>query len=136
MGLLCFLFGLGVWGSSSTSFWRYGSSNTPSSNTTQSPMTSSSSSSKTSSFWRGRKEWCLVESFMVLGVRERESEGGGVGRKEKKSFGIGVLGNRIIAEEESDMVWFGLVSLPVFFLFLQLEGGTNILLCSVGHFCL
>ena len=118
------------------SFWRYGSSNTPSSNTTQSPMTSSSSSSKTSSFWRGRKEWRLVERFMVLGVRERESEGGGVGRKEKKSFGIGVLGNRRIAEEESDMVWFGLVSLPVFFLFLQLEGGTNILLCSVGHFFL
>ena len=64
------------------SFWRYGSSNTPSSNTTQSPMTSSSSSSKTSSFWRGRKEWRLVERFMVLGVREREreSEGGGVGK--------------------------------------------------------
>ena len=52
----------------------------------------------------------MVESFMVLGVRERESEGGGVGRKEKKSFGIGVLGNRIIAEEESDMVWFGFSS--------------------------
>ena len=37
-----------------------------------------------SSFWRGRKEWRLVERFMVLGVRERErereSEGGGVGR--------------------------------------------------------
>ena len=47
-------------------------------------MTSSSLSSKMSSFWRGRKEWRLVERFMVLGVRERErereSEGGGVGR--------------------------------------------------------
>ena len=71
MGLLCFLFGLGVWGSSSMSFWRYRSSNTPSSNMTQLPMTSSSSSSKMSSFWRGRKEWCLVERFMVIGVRER-----------------------------------------------------------------
>ena len=75
MGLLCFLFGLGVWGSSSMSFWRYGSSNTHSSNATQSMMSSSSSSLKTSSFWRWRKEWCLVERFMVLGVRERESEG-------------------------------------------------------------
>ena len=71
MGLLCFFFGLGIWGSSSMSFWRYRSSNTPSSNMTQSPMTSSSSSSKTSSFWRGRKEWHLVERFMVMGVWER-----------------------------------------------------------------
>ena len=71
MGLLCFLFGLGVWGSSSMSFWRYGSSNMHSSNTTQSPMKSSSLSLKTSSFWRGRKEWHLVERFMVLEVWER-----------------------------------------------------------------
>ena len=71
MGLLCFLFGLGVWGSSSMLFWRYGLSNTPSSNTTQSLMMSFSSSLKTSSFWRERKEWRLVERFMILGVQER-----------------------------------------------------------------
>ena len=56
-------------------------------------MTSSSSSSKTLSFRRGRKEWHLVERFMVLGVREREreSEGGGVGGVGVWDFGFQIF---------------------------------------------